>query len=776
MNSQDVRNDISSRLRNWRLRLLAQRLWVMLAILSVVVAAAILTGVPKPYWIALLVALTLVGFISVLWSRKWRLLNPDNFALHLNRRFPAFEESAQLLLQEPDKLSVLQKLQRQRVAHVYTDNLAKVEDWQAPLQHRNWIIIILVAMLVAVFADQLKSMSQQLLPQAFDNIAQNMDSDKQVSVSQTRIVITPPAYSGLPEATSDQLDIEALEGSEIQWSLEFSGKPASAYVIETSDGQQVALQSTSSGHWQAQMTAANTDLYHLLAINGESSSIIGDIHSLTVQLDQQPDIRIVEPTASTLELPKSGPVTFESEVLVSDDFGIAGVEILASVAKGSGEGVKFRDQKLEFDQSTATEKGRMYQRNWDLKALGMEPGDEIYFSILATDNKQPEPNIARSTTIIVRWLEDDKAGLAADGLAIDFIPEFFKSQRQIIIDTEQLIEDKPNLAEQVFKDTSYGIGQAQADLKQKYGQFLGDEFGEGPGEQLGPGNPAASADHGEEDHEGDHDESRDAADSHGHAESGVTINNASNINDIVKLFGHDHGDPEIGKISKQSPIALMKRAVSEMWSAEKHLMQAEAELALPFEYEAYKYLKLARQADRIYVKRLGFEPPPVTEERRLTGKLDEIQSYSTSQQTDPQMLSQARQTQQLLRQSWKLLSSHIPQSTIDAGQDEVLAQMSQQFKQMSQQRPALIKQAATLEKLRAAKAWQLNNCQDCLQELQQSIWNLMDDGDASLHFPGQVYSSDDELTRAYQSYLQSGLQAGSDTSESAQPTGSQSPR
>lgn len=735
MNSINIHNSVSKHIRTWRLRLFLQRCWAVVAVAAVLFAVTRMTDLSASFFAVLVLILLVVAFTSLLWSKKWQTLNPNNFALHLNRRLPAFEESAQLLLQDPDQLGVLQKLQRQRAADVYADNLAKVEDWQTPLRYRNWGLTIVLALLVAVFANQLKSISRQLVLQTKPADTLNQTTAEQSSVSQIAITITPPEYTGLKASSSSQLDIEVHEGSLIEWSLEFTGQTASGYAIELSNGEQIPMQPANANLWQAQMTATSTDLYRLLAMHAEESSSIGEIYALTVQLDQKPDIRIIEPSSSTLEIPKSGPAVFDSEVLISDDFGIEKVGILASVAKGSGEGVKFRDQELEFEQPSEAEKGRIYQRSWDLTSLGMEPGDEIYFSILATDNKQPEPNIARSTTIIVRWLEEDKPGLAADGLAIDFIPEFFKSQRQIIIDTEQLIQDKANLAGQVFKDTSYGIGQAQADLKQKYGQYLGDEFGEGPGEQMGP----------EDLHE--HTE---------HTESGVTINNATNINDIVKLFGHDHGDPEIGKVSKQSPVALMKRAVNEMWSAEKHLMQAEAELALPFEYEAYKYLKLARQADRIYVKRLGFEPPPVTEERRLTGKLEEIRSYSTSEQKDLQALSQTRQAQMLLRKSWQLLSSQIPQALIDAAQDEVLSQMSDQFKLLSQQRPALIKQAATLEKLRIAKTWQLNTCPDCMTELKHSIWNLMDDGDAQLHYPAQIYDRNDELIKTYQSELQSG--------------------
>jgi len=55
----------------------------------------------------------------------------------------------------------------------------------------------------------------------------------------------------------------------------------------------------------------------------------------------------------------------------------------------------------------------------------------------------------------------------------------------------------------------------------------------------------------------------------------------------------------------------MKQAIANMWNAELHLMMSEPALALPYEKEALKFLTQAKNAERIYVKRLGFEPPPV---------------------------------------------------------------------------------------------------------------------------------------------------------------------
>ncbi len=747
MKPADIRKDVMSHLRQWRLRLMLQRLVFTITASSVLIASALLLETPVTTLLLQLAVLVFVSFAQLILSRKWRQLIPDNFLQHLNRRFPDFEESAQLLIHEKNDLTAMRRLQRQRVQAVYADNLARLEQWQPAVTYRLAGSVTLVFVLLALTSNQLRLLADQLLsnPTAHTSSAELNAAKPQIT--HIDISIQPPEYTGLPATRTGLADLDIVEGSLVQWDFVFS-PAADSYLLSFSDGQQLTLSPDEDNHWHANSIITRTDLYQVKGKTAGLETSIGNIYALTVTLDQAPDIRILEPDASTLEIPKQGPARFSSSVLIKDDYGVLSAEILASVAKGSGEGVKFRDQKLSFDQSTKTAKGLLYQREWDLQSLGMEPGDEIYFTVVATDNKQPEANTGRSETLIVRWLEDEQTGLAAEGLAIDFIPEFFKSQRQLIIDTEQLLEDEKNLELQAFKDTSYEIGQAQADLKHKYGQYLGDEFGEGPGEQLGIMHEIAAAQGGEQ-------EGNDGGgDEHAHEESTSINTRISTTAEILDLFGHNHGDPEIGPITKRNPVAFMKRAVSEMWQAEKHLMQAEPALALPFEYEAYKYLKLARQADRIYVKRLGFEPPPVTEDRRLTGELDEILTYQTKENINSAGQTGPQADQLLLRNAYHLLSTQAPLATLTAPGQALFTRLSSHLMTLSQQRPALIKQAATVEKLLLSGQLQLDACPGCGVDLRTTLWNLMDNGPALFHQGKATYYNDDELIQSYRDELQ----------------------
>lgn len=735
--------DVRRHLRQLRRKMLWQRLIHTVAVMSVLVLAGSLLETPPVVLLQQAIALGLVWFGQLWLSHNWQRLTPENFVQHLNRRFPDFEESAQLLIQNESTLTTLQCLQRQRALAVYQHNLAQAAQWQPPLRYRQAVSVILICSLLVVFSAQLRALPSLLLPGKSRPPALTLNADRTTTVSNVNVRITAPAYTGIEPLQTRQLNLELPEGSHVQWELSIS-TPTDDYALQFSDRHRIELAADTDNRMHASATINKTDLYRIVKSGVEDDKSLDDIYSLKVTLDKAPDIRIIEPEISTLEIPKNGPASFVSEVLVKDDYGVEAVEILASIAKGSGEGVKFRDKKLGFDHFSETAKGRLFQRAWNLQALGMEPGDELYFTVIATDNKQPQANTGRSSTTIVRWLEEETTGVAAEGLAIDFIPEFFKSQRQIIIDTEDLLEDEILLEAQQFKDNAYVIGQAQAQLKEKYGQYLGDEFGEGPGEQLGIMHELAET-AGEEHDQHEENHATDAS-----TPPGKNLNSTA---DILKLFGHDHGDPEIGPITKRNPVALMKRAVSEMWQAERHLMQAEPQLALPFEYEAYKYLKLARQADRIYTKRLGFEPPPVSEDRRLSGELDEILSYRLDEPLrDYDSRSQAW-NQQLLVDVYHLLSTHSSLITFNEHERELLGRLSSELTSWSQQQPGLIQHAATLEKLLISGQLQLDECENCIKDLADTVWNQLDESAAQLHQHRASWYPDEGLIQSYRQVL-----------------------
>ena len=176
------------------------------------------------------------------------------------------------------------------------------------------------------------------------------------------------------------------------------------------------------------------------------------------------------------------------EVEASTTTGSPTSGLIATVAKGSGEAVKFRELPLDFSVNTLLPDGRTRRlaRTLDLGALGLEPGDELYFFVQAYDNRQPtrQPHALGDAFHHVARA----AGKATDtgkGLAgINLVPQYFRSERQIIIDTNKLIADRPSLPDQEFRTRANNLGIDQQLLRLRYGQLLGEELENSAGDHA----------------------------------------------------------------------------------------------------------------------------------------------------------------------------------------------------------------------------------------------------------------------------------------------------
>lgn len=174
----------------------------------------------------------------------------------------------------------------------------------------------------------------------------------------------------------------------------------------------------------------------------------------------------------------------------------------------------------------------------------------------------------------------------------------------------------------------------------RYGQYLGEEFET----SAGGGNPMADGgenllesfmhlhdQEGEHDH-GDHgnEEHHPAEQGHQHEHEAKSGNDDGGLSELMEQYLHNHDDGEVNTYYEASTRTLLKMALEQMWQSELHLRLFEPEKALPFQNKALEYLKTVQQKSRAYVKKTGFDPPPIREEeKRLSGELKDL--------TDPAM-------------------------------------------------------------------------------------------------------------------------------------------
>lgn len=454
------------------------------------------------------------------------------------------------------------------------------------------------------------------------------------------VSIIPPAYTGLPKLKSEDLNVSAISGSFLKWDVTFSHQENLSVRLANSRGDEQLFKKT-NGLFSYQDKLAGSGLYSIKAYWKDSLVYQSDFYKLEARPDLTPKI---EPDSKELyqyHFLKDNK-TIQVSAKISDDFKVKQAFIVATLARGSGENVKFREMKIPL--SPANFKEAKLTQSIDLKALNFTPGDELYYYWAAIDNREPEANFSKSDTYFIVYKDTaqvEESELAT--MSVNTVPEYFRSQRQIIIDTEKLIARRKKIKKEEFNSVSNEIGFDQKVLRLRYGQFLGEEFEQNIG--GGGGDAPHNEGHQENildkfthksDSEGEASENRKSQpEEHQHEhESHADAGSKDAIAELMEQYVHAHDDAEVNTFHEQSTKSLLKMALEQMWQSELHLRMYEPEKALPFENKALEYLKQAQHKARAFVKKSSYDPPPIKEkEKRLSGELTDLSKSFNQEKT-----------------------------------------------------------------------------------------------------------------------------------------------
>ncbi|MBJ2135307.1 DUF4175 domain-containing protein [Paraglaciecola chathamensis] len=769
--------------RTSKRRKLIQHMLYCLPVLLLLAAGLYLVDSAVFIWQPLVIStLFLVGLALCLlvafYRPSYRAITPHNVAKDLNRRFPSLEESCQLVLvKDQHTLSVLQRLQYQRSAKALNKLL---EDKNTPLAPRfglkTALVLNLVTVLLCLFAANFicniahKPLADEVAISSAQETAHNVTNDALSKITNARVAVTPPNYAigfnGFKRNQTQTLDMQVLAGSKVQWKLVFSNEPQGQnqpYSIQVNNTQ-LSLEHTSDGKHTASTVVKRAAVYQVL----DHQRRVLAVHSIKVIPDESPQISFVAPQATITEIKSQNEnrkPTISTQVVISDDFALSKVEILASVAKGSGESVKFRDSVFTFDTINTVDGQQLYSKEWNLSALGMEPGDELYFSVKAWDNRENQPQLTQSSTKVIRWLGEDIDTVFSEGTVIDNMPAYFKSQRQIIIDTKALIAQRLALTEHEFNHTSQELGVAQADLKHKYGQFVGDEVSgitrtmeDGASRQHNNEHDAEEAheDHKNHEEHSEHEEPAEGShDAHQHEDEHGLTEDKSGYQSVIEQFGHAHGETDVAIFKapggiEQNPRVMMKRAIAYMWQAEGQLRLNRPQDALPFEEQALIWLNRTKKAQRIYVKRLGFEPPPVSEQRRYQAELTDI---NTEAQHTPNVINDT--DVRTLTKAIALLNAPLRvNAPFNAQEKELLSQTEVLLNSLLDETPEVIEALASLAQIQRSNRRTPNQCSSCVPRLTGQLWRLLPSPRYQVQQPAKLYSDTQPAIKQFAEFKQ----------------------
>ena len=607
-------SSVLSTLRTQARRHAVLRALAVAAPLGIALAALTALGIALPMTL-LLGVLVLVTALALGW-RDARRLDARWLARRLDASFREFDDSAALIVSPPDAPTPLQALQQARLERRLAATFATrgFPDFRAPLPWpaiaRSAAVSLLVVLLVLA--------AQRGLFERGDaaSIASGpAASAGAIELADARVSVTPPAYTGLSATTESSADIKAPLGSALAWSLRFSGEPRTA-ALRLSDGRVLPL--TKQGErWTATDTLQQSALYRIAFDDVEPAAGVR-AYRLDAVPDQAPEITVRLPE-KTLTLLDAAPKEWPLDIEARDDYALGDAVLTITLAQGSGEQVKVTEQTRVLDGGSARRE-RRYRTTIDVAALGYAQGDDLIVRLSVSDNHVPEPNVASTASYILRWPQrraTDTAGL--DGPVQKVLPAYFRSQRQIIIDTEALIAARPTLAASAFEETSDTLGVDQKVLRLRYGQFLGEGF-ESAAERA-PAEAAAAT--------GADAPAESLKQIPGEAEAPeASRNGLGQAEDVLHEFGHAHDIDEAATLLDPETRRLLKRALDEMWQAELNLRQAKPVDALPYEYKALDYIKQVQQAERIYLQRAGLELPQADLSRRLTGERKDLSDRS----------------------------------------------------------------------------------------------------------------------------------------------------
>lgn len=572
--------------------LLRQRLRRAVFVRRLPVWAALLAPLLIAVWLLPAARLMMLAglLMAALWVvydlQRWRQRIHAEWTSWLNAAIPALEDSADLLAM--DAISAIGRLQQQRLLARLHAVLGEADYTAIARSRARWPVLPLLVMLLWLVMGSVVQSRQSSggAPVAAQRSA------RVAGGGEVYLRVVPPAYTGSKAFETAARDLQIAQYSEVYWCLKDAGKVLPA--VELGDGSVLQLGA------ECVRQRVEESLFWRLRQTGASR------YTIRVIPDQAPEVTITEPTELIHVLARDAR-SVQIAVSAKDDYAISRASLHMTLARGSGENIRFSDREVPLPQS-GNPKERNWKKQWSLGELGMEPGDELYFFVRASDNAPDHPHTTQSPTYTLRLPAPEAESLDATALPSLAKPETLRSQRQIIIDTEQLLADmkaQPNMPPATVRSRSEAIANDQAKLRLRYGQFLGEEsslFGD------------------------------EHADEHGH-EDGPPAAGFGRDSSMLKEFGHAHDQEDNATIFDPKTKAILKRALAAMWDAEKSLRAITPKTALPPEYKALEAIKELQSAERIYLHRTAFVPPALKEEKRMSGDIVGVMGYKRAQGT-----------------------------------------------------------------------------------------------------------------------------------------------
>ncbi|MBC8985102.1 hypothetical protein H9X96_04865 [Pedobacter sp. N36a] len=713
MVEQEAINRIERFRKQWIFLLLLQNLTLSLG-LTLFFGALASYLFDWSVWVFLPLFLVFFVFLSLL-KPFWKI-TVQQISRYWNASFPELEESGALLLKPTAACSVLERLQQHKISEVMLHIKPKL-----PFHKLTWAVLMLVVGVGMSFG--ISFLKPLMDFQAADPVKDSIVTVKEnvlPEIASFSLRIKSPAYTGIPEKTQSAFAFKVAKGALLKWEISTT-VPVKVLKLIFNDKEVAVLKSQDhqGKSWQFAKTMTKSGFYQV-ELDGKKS----ELYMMTVIPDLPAVIRITQPKPHT-SIDFGQVPQVHLKVSLTDDYGLKSAYITATMASGKGEGVSFTERKLDFNASFNQQRSMNLTKAIDLKALGMKPGDELYFFVNAIDNLG---QMSRSDVYFVSIVDTaELMSMAGMTNGVNLVPEYFRSQRQIIMDTEKLLAERSSISEESFKNRSNALGMDQKLLRLRYGKFLGEES-----------ETEIGGDH-------DHKEGEDH-DDHGHEGKETQDQNTQKFGDVKAImdsYAHKHDIAEDATFFEPELKAQLKAVLTEMWKSELQLRTYKTRDALPFEYKALRLLKDLQQKSRAYVAKTTVKVTQLKEDKRLSGELDKIGSPLQKSDFEPD-----EKRLVLLKQALTVLENRKTAAGFKDSERQVLKETEPYMIVAASDQPALFLPAlAAGRKLLSAKA----GSEKDIALLQKAIVRMLGTAQSVPQLPTSAPAS--TLSQKYFNYL-----------------------
>ena len=258
------------------------------------------------------------------------------------------------------------------------------------------------------FLQEIEGVKSDLLVFAHTKNRQSISKKRLVRVTLTPkvdhafVTVAFPAYTGIPptEVPFQFKDVKALAGSEVRFRLQ-SNRPLAGGSIElqteNAPARPVDLRPSAENEVGGTFTANDSGRMKFTVVDVARNVSLPNLSAaLTVTHDLPPEVSIDQPPNDSFVCED---FKVEARVSATDDYGVKTIRIHRAL-----NDVFSPPRIIDYDKVTTSVTEPV---TFDLKDLGVQPGDTISFFAEAVDTC-PEPHLARSKTVHLMVISTDQ--------------------------------------------------------------------------------------------------------------------------------------------------------------------------------------------------------------------------------------------------------------------------------------------------------------------------------------------------------------------------------